>query len=93
MHRLTGHQGVIFDTVLLQCNNGNTRIGSVSDDRSVRVWEVREDGSSSKQIAEMYGHTQRIWKLAQVTTATSSAGMLVASVSEDATCKVWSIDE
>lgn len=60
LHRLRGHQGVIFDTVFLHaktgCGQGHTMIGSVSDDRTVRVWSVTEEGQA-RQIAEMYGHS------------------------------------
>lgn len=54
LHRLCGHTGVIFDTLFMH----NGAVASVSDDRTVRVWQ------NDKQVAEMYGHTSRIWKLA-----------------------------
>ena len=38
----------------------------------------------------MYGHTQRIWKLTQLATPEHQQ-LALASVSEDATCKVWSV--
>ena len=59
IHRLEGHTGVIFDTVFLDrgMNDQEICVGSVSDDRTVRVW------SNERQVAQMFGHTSRIWKL------------------------------
>ena len=43
LQRYRGHTGVIFDTLLLKSKDENqVRIGSVSDDRTVRVWEGGE---------------------------------------------------
>ena len=82
LHRLLGHTGVIFDTLYLR----NGAVASVSDDRTVRVWQ---DGES---IAEMYGHSSRIWKLAQLeSTSSSDDELVIVTASEDATCKVWSV--
>lgn len=38
IHRLRGHTGVIFDTLILNWTNSPYSVASVSDDRSVRVW-------------------------------------------------------
>ena len=85
LHRCKGHTGVIFDTKFLTWGHGLV-LGSVSDDRSVRIWQ---DG---QQKAEMYGHTSRIWKIAQLADQTGESQLLtVATVSEDATCKVWQV--
>ena len=38
----------------------------------------------------MYGHTSRIWKLAHV--SGNDGSMVLASSSEDATCKIWKVN-
>lgn len=38
----------------------------------------------------MYGHTSRIWKLAQL--PDNDGSMVLASSSEDATCKIWKVN-
>ena len=38
----------------------------------------------------MYGHTSRIWKLAQL--QDNDGSMVLASSSEDATCKIWKVN-
>lgn len=86
---MRGHTGVIFDTLFLKLDDSESMssfcIGSVSDDRSVRVW------SEKGQIAEMYGHTSRIWKLDQLAYKTEGNPLHIVTSSEDATCKVWSV--
>mmetsp|Transcript_1440 Transcript_1440/g.1944 ORF Transcript_1440/g.1944 Transcript_1440/m.1944 type:complete len:84 (+) Transcript_1440:122-373(+) len=77
-----GHTGVIFDTLFLSSDEHQTKIASVSDDRSLRVWSQEDQAGDFKQAAEFYGHRSRIWCVRQ-------AGDMLASVSEDATCKLW----
>ena len=71
LHKLKGHTGVIFDTLFLESGNSQSEsdicIGSVSDDRTVRIWR------NENQVAEMYGHTSRIWKLAQLSSRKSGS--------------------
>ena len=57
IHKLKGHTGVIFDACFLRAKDEGIYIGSVSDDRSVRVWK------DDSQIAILFGHSSRIWKL------------------------------
>lgn len=40
----------------------------------------------------MYGHTSRIWKIEQLEAGQGSDALQIASVSEDATCKIWSVN-
>ena len=57
LHKLKGHTGVIFDSYFLRSKNDEIWVGSVSDDRSVRIWK------DESQIAIMFGHSSRVWKL------------------------------
>lgn len=56
------------------------QIMSVSDDRSIRVWAL--EGNSYVQKEELYGHRSRVWSVRETYD-------MIASVSEDATCKLW----
>lgn len=66
---------MIFDVKFLDRSPGSW-IASVSDDRSVRLW------CDDQQVASLYGHTARIWRVR------GFEGGLV-SASEDATVRVW----
>ena len=76
IQRLEGHTGVIFDVRFISPQV----IASVSDDRSIRVW-TQKDGAYV-QSRELYGHRSRVW-------AVRATKDMLASVSEDATCKLW----
>ena len=39
LHKLQGHTGVIFDAYFLHAHEDGVHVGSVSDDRSVRIWK------------------------------------------------------
>ena len=49
VRKIEGHNGLVCDLVWLE----HDKLASVSDDRSVRVWD------KSDQIAEMYGSTKQ----------------------------------
>ena len=86
LQRLLGHTGVIFDVCFLQKGaDDKFLLASVSDDRSVRVWK---DG---QQIAEMYGHTARIWKVVEF--KQTEDDLIIATASEDTTCRLWKIKQ
>ncbi|KAJ1863333.1 WD repeat-containing protein 6 [Coemansia sp. RSA 989] len=76
--RLQGHEGVVFGVSF--CRNGKA-LTSVSDDRSVRVWNL-ESGRIERVL---YGHRARVWKCVAVN---ESASWLI-SCSEDGTCREW----
>ncbi|KAJ1662732.1 WD repeat-containing protein 6 [Coemansia sp. RSA 1646] len=77
VHRLIGHEGVVFG---VRFSNDGNRIASVSDDRTIVVWDLRApDGVTRKQL---FGHQARIW------TCLFQDDLLV-SASEDGTCRVW----
>lgn len=75
---LKGHEGVIFG---VRFNQDGTRLASVSDDRTIRVWAL--DGAETRVL---YGHTARIWDCQFVDD-------YLVSISEDATCRVWKGEE
>ncbi|KAI9179605.1 WD repeat-containing protein 6 [Blastocladiella emersonii ATCC 22665] len=77
--RLIGHEGVLFHLHFAPLGD---RIASVSDDRTVRVWDTR----SGECRNTFYGHTSRVWMARLV------AGDRLVSVSEDSTCRVWRLD-
>ncbi|KAI8885675.1 WD40 repeat-like protein [Backusella circina FSU 941] len=77
---LRGHEGVIFG---VRFNNDGTRLTSVSDDRTIRIWSL----NSREEPLVLYGHTARIWDCQFVDDEH------LVSISEDATCRVWRLDE
>jgi WD40 repeat protein len=56
INRFAGHEGSVFD---LNFNNDGTMLASCSDDRSIRVWNVRD---SSMEPIVFYGHESRVWR-------------------------------
>lgn len=74
---LSGHKGTVFDVKILDSNT----LFSCSDDRTVKKWNLN-DGSCA---ATFIGHEARVWQI-------SVTSDIVASVSEDNTCRVWHHD-
>ncbi|KAJ1652692.1 WD repeat-containing protein 6 [Dispira simplex] len=88
--RFVGHEGVIFG---IRFNLSGTILLSVSDDRTIRVWQTDPidayDVTSTtiiKATATLYGHTSRVWDC-------QFAEEFLVSISEDATCRIWSFDK
>ena len=75
---LEGHKGTIFD--IKHHPNDYNMLVSCSDDRSVRVWSRKESLFESNAV--LIGHEARVWSF-------DVKGELIASVSEDNTCRVW----
>lgn len=73
---LKGHEGVIFG---MRFNEDASQILSVSDDRTIRIWPLRD---TSKEALVLFGHTARIWDCQFVDD-------YLVSISEDSTCRVW----
>ncbi|XP_052225658.1 WD repeat-containing protein 6-like isoform X3 [Dreissena polymorpha] len=100
-HRLTGHQGVIFNV----CYRGDLGfICSVSDDRSVRLYRVqfssplcdRCGGGASPCVHDwvsmetqlqhaLYGHSARVWDARLLSSC-------LVTIGEDSTCCIWSYE-
>lgn len=60
LYRLQGHTGVIFDVKFMK---SGLDVVSVSDDRSIRVWEHPAGSGEAEysQKHEFYGHRSRVW--------------------------------
>ncbi|GFZ04476.1 transducin family protein [Actinidia rufa] len=90
--RLIGHEGSIFR---IAWSSDGSKLISVSDDRSARLWEVhaeRKEFDSSEEIhgshsigRVLFGHNARIWDC-------SIYDSLIVTAGEDCTCRVWGLD-
>ncbi|XP_071154129.1 tRNA (34-2'-O)-methyltransferase regulator WDR6-like [Mytilus edulis] len=95
IHRFKGHQGVIFS---VRYNTQRQQICSVSDDRSIRIWQMTfpgritmvtddldiEDwtGCQSTPLHVLYGHSARVWDI-------NLLSNVMISIGEDSLCCVW----
>ncbi|GAB4841817.1 hypothetical protein Ancab_022553 [Ancistrocladus abbreviatus] len=89
--RLAGHQGSIFR---ISWSNDGSKLVSVSDDRSARIWilntergsdDMREMGSPYSVGHVLFGHKARIWDC-------SISDHLIVTAGEDCTCRLWGLD-
>ena len=83
---LIGHEGVIFRVAFsMDCS----RVASVSDDRTVRVW----DSQQGTQIFVGWGHVCRVWDVIFYRTTyindDESGGDMIITSGEDCTIKLW----
>ncbi|KAK7481281.1 hypothetical protein BaRGS_00027541 [Batillaria attramentaria] len=94
LHRLSGHQGVIFSICY---HHTLQRICSVSDDRSIRMWQLQFTAPAAENetltgsdwcrvtftpMLTLYGHSARVWDVVLLSDR-------LVSVGEDACCVVW----
>ncbi|ORX62274.1 WD40 repeat-like protein [Hesseltinella vesiculosa] len=77
---LVGHEGVIFG---VRFSHDGCTLASVSDDRTIRIWDLAQPASSPRVI---FGHDARIWDA-------QFSGKYVVSISEDTTCRVWYVQK
>ena len=82
--RLTGHEGVIFS---ISFNKQGTLLCSVSDDRSIRLWNVTnlqtfDSNGQVEPLTVVYGHTARVWDAKLLESC-------FVSIGEDLMCNVW----
>lgn len=90
--RLAGHEGSIFR---ITWSLDGSKLVSVSDDRSARIWEVLSGERDSNNVAEatvspstgpvLFGHSARVWDCCM-------SDSLIITVGEDCTCRVWGLD-
>ncbi|KAL1206361.1 putative notchless protein [Cardamine amara subsp. amara] len=78
MLRLTGHEGSIFRIVW---SLDGSKLVSVSDDRSARIWEI-----DSQEVVGpvLFGHSV-VWDCC-------ISDSLIVTAGEDCTCRVWGVD-
>ena len=84
-HVLKGHEGIVFRIIWSQKQD---LILSVSDDRTVRLWDP-ELGIS---LFVGWGHTARVWDatfLGQTESRNKTDAIRFASASEDCTIRIW----
>ncbi|KAJ2377856.1 WD repeat-containing protein 6, partial [Coemansia sp. RSA 2607] len=77
--RLCAHDGVVFG---VQFSREGDLVASVSDDRTLRVWNIKEAPCDNQPIATLFGHQARVWKCLVLS-------KYLVSASEDGTCRVW----
>ena len=97
--RLRGHHGSIYRVLWVEDGQGRKerRLMTASDDRTGRVWEVRDSGCSRdgaggwESTVCAFGHDARVWDCAQLSTEDGGFQALVTA-SEDCSCRVWSLE-
>lgn len=91
LHRLKGHNGVIFSVTYDPIQQ---LITSTSDDRTIRLWKISSKSKESQIdladadvdiVTTMFGHTARVWKSMIVKNH-------VISIGEDSLICIWSLD-
>jgi WD repeat-containing protein 6 len=79
--RLVGHEGCIFS---LRFNESGSLLASCSDDRTVRMWDVKEQTF----LAIGFAHVARVWDVRFVPSHSTDHSYLLSS-SEDTTALLW----
>ncbi|KAI9479644.1 WD40-repeat-containing domain protein, partial [Coemansia mojavensis] len=86
-----GHLAAVTSVVV-----SSEHIYSCALDSTIKMWKLPHEGLTGDEevenafpAGEFLGHTDAVWGLALAPTGTS----LLASVSADATCRLWSTDE
>jgi WD repeat-containing protein 6 len=79
--RLKGHEGCIFS---LRFNRDGTLLASCSDDRTIRMWDVKQ----SKFLAIGFAHLARVWDVRFVPFKDID-GEFLFSTSEDTSAILW----
>ncbi|XP_065001018.1 uncharacterized protein LOC135634570 isoform X1 [Musa acuminata AAA Group] len=88
LNRLIGHEGSIFRMVW---SSDGTKLMSVSDDRSARIWisgGQEQEFDNFKEFSSdliLFGHNARIWDCYMSHSVVITAG-------EDCTCRAWGMN-
>ena len=80
-HCFVDHEGVVFN---IRWSDDCTKIASVSDDRSVRVF----DTTLGIQIFTGWGHISRVWDVIFIENS-RKCNPLIATAGEDGTIRLW----
>lgn len=85
--KLFGHEGSIFRIVW---SSDGSKLVSVSDDRSARIWaidaEQKDSDNSEENVGQvLFGHNARVWDCC-------ISDSLIVTAGEDCTCRVWGLD-
>lgn len=90
--KLVGHEGSIFR---IAWSSDGSKLVSVSDDRSARVWTVHAERNGSDKPGDaigsdlaglvLFGHNARVWDCC-------ISDSLIVTVGEDCTCRMWGLD-
>ncbi|XP_058076183.1 uncharacterized protein LOC131224801 isoform X2 [Magnolia sinica] len=91
LSRLIGHEGSIFR---IAWSSDGSKLMSVSDDRSARIWKVSALMTDSGEEAcsfdvsislTLFGHNARVWDC-------YISDSVIITAGEDCTCRVWGMD-
>ncbi|XP_021836523.2 uncharacterized protein [Spinacia oleracea] len=90
--KLAGHQGSIF---YLSWSSDGTKLVSVSDDRSARMWITNAEMDMTDDLTKLHGHYSagpvlfghgaRIWDCC-------ISDSFIVTAGEDCSCRVWGLD-
>ncbi|CAK9145270.1 unnamed protein product [Ilex paraguariensis] len=90
--KMLGHEGSIFR---IAWSSNGSKLASVSDDRSARIWAVHAERSGAKNSVGddvsysmgpvLFGHSARVWDCCIFDSLIITAG-------EDCTCRLWQLD-
>ncbi|KAG6606915.1 WD repeat-containing protein 6, partial [Cucurbita argyrosperma subsp. sororia] len=83
--RLVGHEGSIFR---ITWSSDGSKLVSVSDDRSARIWRInakRSEADKPVDVIVLFGHNARVWDCCIYNSLIITAG-------EDCTCRAWGLD-
>ncbi|KAL2935082.1 WD repeat-containing protein 6 [Bienertia sinuspersici] len=90
--KLAGHQGSIF---CLSWSNDGSKLVSVSDDRSARMWIANAEMIMTDDLTKLlgpysagpvlFGHGARVWDCC-------ISDSFIVTAGEDCTCRVWGLD-
>eukprot|EP00268_Persea_americana_P040412 TRINITY_DN4014_c1_g1_i13.p1 TRINITY_DN4014_c1_g1~~TRINITY_DN4014_c1_g1_i13.p1 ORF type:complete len:1209 (+),score=238.90 TRINITY_DN4014_c1_g1_i13:677-4303(+) len=92
LSRLIGHEGSIFR---IAWSPDGSKLTSVSDDRSARVWTINAQRKESGDLEALeanvsvglilFGHNARVWDC-------YISDSVIITAGEDCTCRVWGLD-
>ena len=78
---LTGHTN---DVMTLTYDAPNNLLFSGSNDNSIKIWRIGDDGTSGSNVATLTGHTSDVWTLTY-----DAPNNLLFSGSFDDSIKIW----